>query len=39
VPIEDRHVTTSAVGPGGLWLEELSGRLPIAGVEVAARRC
>ena len=29
VPIEDRHLTTRAVGPGGLWLGELSGRLPI----------
>jgi predicted metal-dependent hydrolase len=29
VPIEDRHVTTSAVGPSGLWLEEISQRFPI----------
>jgi predicted metal-dependent hydrolase len=29
VPPEDRHIPTSAVGPSGLWLGELSGRLPI----------
>jgi predicted metal-dependent hydrolase len=27
VPLGDRHVPTSAVGPGGLWLGELSERL------------
>ena len=29
VPLKDRHVTTRSVGPGGLWLGELSQRLPI----------
>jgi hypothetical protein len=29
VPLEDRHVPTSAVSPSGLWSEELSARLPI----------
>jgi predicted metal-dependent hydrolase len=29
VPIEDRQVPTSAVGPSGLWLGELSARLSI----------
>jgi predicted metal-dependent hydrolase len=29
VPLEDRHVATSAVGPRGLWLGELSRRLPV----------
>ena len=29
VPLGDRHVTTSAVGPSGLWLGELSERLPV----------
>jgi hypothetical protein len=28
VPLEDRHVPTSAVGSSGLWLGELSARLP-----------
>ena len=29
VPLKDRHVPASSVAPRGLWLEELSGRLPI----------
>jgi hypothetical protein len=29
VPLEDRHISTSAVGPSGLWLGELSERLPL----------
>src|SRR5262249_22828358 len=29
VPIEDRDVATRAVAPAGLWLEELSARLPV----------
>src|SRR5262245_17496436 len=29
VPTGDSHVTPSAVGPSGLWLEELSARLPV----------
>jgi len=28
VPLEDRHVATAAVSPRGLWLGELSARLP-----------
>lgn len=29
VPLEARHISTSAVGPSGLWLGELFGRLPV----------
>ena len=29
VPLEDRHVPTSVVGPGGLWLGKLPERLPV----------
>ena len=29
VPLEDRHISTAAVGPSGLWLGEMSGRLPM----------
>jgi predicted metal-dependent hydrolase len=30
VPFEDRHIATTAVGPSGLWLGEVSARLPFA---------
>lgn len=29
VPLDDRRIATSAVGPSGLWLGELSARLPV----------
>lgn len=29
VPLAHRHIGTSAVGPNGLWLGELSGRFPL----------
>jgi hypothetical protein len=29
VPLPDRHIATSVVGPKGLWLGELSQRLPV----------